>query len=82
MRFAAGLLLIAITTGCNSLFQLPESKGISNPDAEYPSFVPLSDVNLEEIDTLSAAQETEEELARRAASLRARASRLKSTQIP
>ena len=79
MRNLPPLLLIAAFAGCTNLPDIPEPPG--SVSADYPPLVPLDQLPTDTAAVDAEALRTEQEIAARVASLRARAARLRSAEV-
>lgn len=81
MRQIPALVFTIMLAACGTLPDIPEPQQALDSQAEYPTFVQISDVVAEQAAAEEAALETEETIATRVAGLRARAARLRAVEV-
>ncbi len=81
MRAFAPLVCSVLLVACGPLPDLEDTRAGATANIAYSDFVPIDQVVLEQRDAEQRANETEEALEARVAGLRARAARLRATQV-
>lgn len=81
MRARILLPMTVFIAACGTLPDVPLPRGGLDRQADYPTFVPLENISFERIEAQERNAETEERLEARVAGLRARADRLRATEV-
>lgn len=81
MRLPPVLCLTVALAACGTLPDIPEPYKAVEARAGYPDFVPITQITGGQAEIEARARQTEDTVAARVSGLRARAARLRSTEL-
>jgi hypothetical protein len=80
MRWIGLISIVSLATACTTLPDVPQPGRGFDDDVDFPDFLPMREIMLEDIEAAERNAETEEELDARVAGLKARAAGLRNVE--